>query len=133
MRTMRTPLQSILSSVFPVLLALGSVPVAPGVAHAADYDIYVVKTGPNRAELSWKTDPYQQYLVCWKLDAASGDVCGNGSQQHTVSFIAPGASHYVDGRVKTTLHSLDLCNREYKVRVRRTLVAFDTHVFWFPC
>ena len=130
---MRTTMQSILSSVFPVLLALGSVPVAPGVAHAADYDIHVVKTAPNRAELSCKTDPNQQCRACGKLDAASGDVCGNGSQQHTVSFITPGASHYTNGRVKTTLHSLDLCNREYKVRVRRTLVAFDTHVFWFPC
>lgn len=130
---MRTTLQSILCRVFPVLLALGSVPAAPRQAHAADYDIYVVKTGPNRAELSWKTDPYQQYLVCWKLDAASGDVCGNGSNQTTVSFITPGASHYVNGRVKTTLYALDHCDREYKVRVRRTLVAFDTHVFWFPC
>lgn len=130
---MRSFTQSILSRVFPVLLALGGVPVAPGAARAADYDIYVVKTGPTRAELSWKTPPGQQYLVCWKLDAASGDVCGNGSLQTTVSFITNGASHYVDGRVKTTLWGLDACNREYKVRVRRTLVAFDTHVFWFPC
>jgi hypothetical protein len=130
---MRTTSQSLLSRSLPILLALGSVPAAPGVAHAADYDIHVVKTGPTRATLSWKTDPYQQYLVCWKLDAASGDVCGNGSQQNTVSQITPTSSHYVNGRVSTTLWALDRCDREYKVRVRRTLFAFDTHVFWFPC
>lgn len=130
---MRTPVQSLLCRVFPVLFALGGMPLAPGLAHAADYDIYVVKTGPTRANLSWKTDPYQQYLVCWKLDAASGDVCGNGSNQTTASQISPGSSNYVNGRVTITMYGLDQCNREYKVRVRRTLVAFDTHVFWFPC
>ncbi len=130
---MRTATQSLLCRVFPVLLAFGSVPAAPGVAHAADYDIYVVKTGATRAALSWKTDPYQQYLVCWKLDAASGDVCGNGSHQFTASQITPTSSNYVNGRVTYTIFGLDQCDREYKVRIRRTLVAFDTQVFWFPC
>lgn len=129
---MRTITQSIVCRVFPVLLALGGVPAAPGVAHAADYDIHVVKTGPNRAALSWKTEPDKQYLVCWKLDAASGDVCGIGSYQTQVSQISL-SSNYINGRMKITLHSLDACDREYKVRIRRTLVAFDTHVFWFPC
>ncbi len=130
---MRTTVRSILCRLFPALFTLGGLPVAPGVAHAADYDIYVVKVGANRAELSWKTDPNKQYLVCWKLNAAGGDVCGHGSQQTMVSQITEGNSNYVNGRVTTTLYGLDQCNREYKVRVRRTLVAFDTHVFWFPC
>jgi len=130
---MRTTSQAILCRIFPVLLALGSVPALPGEAHAADYDIHVVKVGPTRADLSFKTETGKQYLVCWKLDAASGDVCGHGSLQNTVSQIGLPSSNYVNGRVTTTLWGLDLCNREYKVRVRRTLVAFDTHVFWFPC
>ncbi|MBK7829772.1 hypothetical protein [Nannocystis sp.] len=130
---MRTTIRSSLCRVFPVLFALGGVPVAPGVAQAADYDLAFVKTGPTRADLSWKTDPYKQYLVCWKLDAAGGDVCGQGSNQTTASQITPNNSNYVNGRVTITLWGLDQCNREYKVRVRRTLVAFDTQVFWFPC
>ncbi len=134
---MRTTMKALLSRSLPLLLGIvGAVAVVDD-AHAADWDIYVVKTSATTADLSWKAEVGTQYMICWKRDSASGDVCGYGSQHAEANIYTPGSglgnSNYVNGRKTVRMHSLTTCNVEYKVRIRRTLLAFDTQVFWFPC
>lgn len=107
-----------------------------GVAEAADWDIGVSKTGPTSADVSWRAEVGEKYWICWKPTALGGDVCGYNGLTTDVTIYSPTSgltnTNYVNGRKTVRLHSLT-CGQEYRVRIRRTLVAFDTYTFWFPC
>lgn len=128
---MRTWIKTLLSRSVPLLLGLVGV---VGVAHAANWNIRVDKTSPTSANLSFDAEPWGQFNVCWKLASAGGDVCGAyGHRTEVVAWVDPPIPEYVNGRMNVRLHSLATCGVDYKVRVRRTLLAFDTYVFRFPC
>lgn len=104
-------------------------------AHAADWHIQVQKTGAKTARLTFDAEIGQEFLVCWKLKSLSGDVCGYGGREMDVQVFSPelGNHGYVHGRQSVELTGLDKCGVDYKLRIRRTFLAFDTSVFRMPC
>ncbi len=120
----------------PVLLGLTALASGPGTAHAANWHIAVQKTGKTTADLTFDAEAGQQYMICWKVEAAAGDVCGYVGHRTEVNVYSPtsGLSNtdYVNGRKTVHLHSIT-CGVDMKVRIRRTFVALDTHIFKIPC
>ncbi len=125
-----------LTRTIPLALGLVTALVADD-ARAADWNIQVQKRSATSARVTFDAEPGQQFYVCWKLDSAPGDVCGYSGHATTVNVYSSGSGlsnpDYANGRMAVTLHSLATCNVDYKVRIRRTFVAFDTKVFRFPC
>lgn len=131
MRTAKTLLSRSLTLACGVALAFG----VPSDAHAANWHIQVQKSGPTTVRLTFDATLGQSYLVCWKLDSLGGDVCGYGGFETDIHVYASpqGDNGYLNGRQSITLTGLSTCGVDYKVRIRRTFVAFDTHVFRMPC
>lgn len=120
----------------PLLLGLAALASGPGTAHAANWHIAVKKTGPTTVDLTFDAEPGQQYMICWKVESAPGDVCGYSGHKTDVNVYTPTSglsnSNYANGRKTVHLHSIT-CGVDMKVRIRRTFVALDTYIFKIPC
>lgn len=106
---------------------------AVGPAQAANWNIQVARVNSTTANVSWEVDLNKEYTVCMKLDSAGGDVCGTGS--FTVTPTLNSSGYFMQNskhHMMVVLYPPN-CGQDYKVRIKRNIITYDTKVFRLAC
>lgn len=105
-----------------------------GIARAADWNLSSRRVDADTVEVSWKADSGERYQVCVKPYDAGGDVCDGDNSVHRswVNAHPAGLFDRKTGRVTLPI-DLPTCGINYKIRVKRSALAFDTGAFFQAC
>jgi hypothetical protein len=109
-------------------------PVATPVAQAFDSEFIFTRIDKDTMAVSFKAWSGEMVQFCVKPDGAGGDVCG-GNNSVVSSWLTVTHQNMMWDRntSRMSVHvDVPKCGK-YKVRVKRSALAFDTSHFSMPC
>lgn len=118
-----------------LLASLLTLTTGVGTAEAANWNITVTRNNSTTASVVWDVSLNVQYTFCWKLESVSGDVCGNNGNQLSITPTLNSSGYFTNatgGHMVQMLLGLT-CNQDYKVRIKRSALVFDTKIFQIAC
>jgi hypothetical protein len=109
-------------------------PVAAPVAQAFDSEFIFTPIDKDTMRVSFKAWSGEIVQLCVKPDGAGGDVCNGNNSVATLWLTVTHNNQMWDKTTSrmTVLVDVPKCGK-YKVRLKRSAVAFDTSHFSMPC
>lgn len=109
-------------------------PVATPVAQAFDGEFIFTPIDKDTMGVSFKAWSGEIVQLCVKPDGAGGDVCSGNNSVATVWLTVTPKNKMWDKNTSRMMVHVDVpkCGK-YKVRLKRSAVAFDTSHFSMPC